>query len=129
MEEQDYVDIPVKEPIKISYRESMLYKPTVDVFQEALKECIEDEDTESAAKLIRMRRDALLEMSDAHMTIDRINLMNPDSYTLTGIIKFIRSFVDVLHGDWATYRQALRDLPKQKGFPFNVEWPERPEDK
>jgi hypothetical protein len=29
---------------------------------------------------------------------------------------------------WRTYRQALRDLPQQPGFPFNVAWPERPKD-
>lgn len=23
-----------------------------------------------------------------------------------------------------TYRQALRDIPEQEGFPFEVEWPE-----
>ena len=27
---------------------------------------------------------------------------------------------------WAEYRQALRDLPKQAGFPENIEWPEEP---
>lgn len=25
---------------------------------------------------------------------------------------------------WATYRQALRDVPRQAGFPSAVEWPE-----
>ena len=24
---------------------------------------------------------------------------------------------------WATYRQALRDLPEQAGFPWDVQWP------
>lgn len=28
--------------------------------------------------------------------------------------------------DWAAYRQALRDIPEQSGFPENVEWPEPP---
>jgi hypothetical protein len=28
--------------------------------------------------------------------------------------------------DLATYRQALRDVPSQPGFPFNVIWPEVP---
>lgn len=28
---------------------------------------------------------------------------------------------------WATYRQALRDLTSQEGFPFNVTWPTKPE--
>lgn len=28
---------------------------------------------------------------------------------------------------WATYRQALRDVPSQEGFPWNVTWPSKPE--
>jgi hypothetical protein len=28
---------------------------------------------------------------------------------------------------WATYRQALRDVPSQPGFPWNVQWPTQPE--
>jgi hypothetical protein len=27
---------------------------------------------------------------------------------------------------WADYRQALRDVPDQDGFPWSVEWPEKP---
>ena len=27
---------------------------------------------------------------------------------------------------WAIYRQALRDIPAQNGFPFTVEWPTSP---
>lgn len=27
---------------------------------------------------------------------------------------------------WATYRQALRDVPTQAGFPWTVDWPEQP---
>lgn len=27
---------------------------------------------------------------------------------------------------WATYRQALRDIPSQQGFPWNVTWPTEP---
>lgn len=27
---------------------------------------------------------------------------------------------------WATYRQALRDVPQQEGFPENITWPEAP---
>lgn len=29
--------------------------------------------------------------------------------------------------NWATYRQALRDVPTQAVFPWNVEWPVQPE--
>lgn len=28
---------------------------------------------------------------------------------------------------WATYRQALRDVPTQSGFPWEVTWPTQPE--
>lgn len=27
---------------------------------------------------------------------------------------------------WATYRQALRDIPSQDGFPYSVMWPTKP---
>jgi hypothetical protein len=28
---------------------------------------------------------------------------------------------------WATYRQALREIPQQEGFPATVVWPTQPE--
>lgn len=28
---------------------------------------------------------------------------------------------------WASYRQELRDLTKQQGFPVNISWPSKPE--
>jgi len=27
---------------------------------------------------------------------------------------------------WATYRQALRDVPEQSGFPHTITWPDKP---
>ena len=29
---------------------------------------------------------------------------------------------------WATYRQALRDIPEQSGFPNEVNWPTEPQE-
>jgi len=29
--------------------------------------------------------------------------------------------------DWQTYRQALRDITEQTGFPENIDWPTKPE--
>jgi hypothetical protein len=34
----------------------------------------------------------------------------------------------VLRATWATYRQALRDVTAQEGFPWEVVWPEQPLD-
>jgi len=28
--------------------------------------------------------------------------------------------------EWVTYRQALRDIPQQDDFPFNVTYPTKP---
>jgi hypothetical protein len=28
---------------------------------------------------------------------------------------------------WATYRQSLRDMPSQEGFPWTITWPTQPE--
>lgn len=34
---------------------------------------------------------------------------------------------DSVSSGWATYRQALRDISKQAGFPWAIEWPSQPE--
>ena len=42
------------------------------------------------------------------------------------VIKAMETGV-ALSTDWAAYRQALRDVPAQAGFPHNVTWPAKPE--
>jgi hypothetical protein len=34
---------------------------------------------------------------------------------------------DTSKAAWAVFRQALRDIPNQPGFPFNVTWPSPPQ--
>lgn len=34
---------------------------------------------------------------------------------------------DAVSSKYATYRQALRDVPQQSGFPQNIVWPVKPE--
>lgn len=34
---------------------------------------------------------------------------------------------DAISAKWAAYRQALRDVPQQPGFPDNIQWPVKPE--
>jgi hypothetical protein len=51
---------------------------------------------------VRAERDARLEASDPMALADRIT------------------------DAWRTYRQALRDVPAQSGFPTNVIWPVEP---
>jgi hypothetical protein len=37
-----------------------------------------------------------------------------------------RDIPDAIAELWATYRQELRDLPQQEGFPWDITWPEPP---
>jgi hypothetical protein len=41
------------------------------------------------------------------------------------VIKSVETEVPEIEA-WKTYRQALRDVPEQSGFPWNVEWPTKP---
>jgi len=36
------------------------------------------------------------------------------------------ALVDRVTNEWKTYRQALRDVPAQSGFPDNITWPTEP---
>ena len=37
-----------------------------------------------------------------------------------------KDIADAVSQPWAVYRQALRDVPGQAGFPWDVKWPEQP---
>jgi hypothetical protein len=56
----------------------------------------------ASATKVRAQRDELLAKSDYMALADRIT------------------------DAWRTYRQALRDVPAQAGFPTNVTWPIEP---
>ena len=56
----------------------------------------------ASATQVRADRDALLAASDHMALADRIT------------------------DEWRTYRQALRDVPTQSGFPTNITWPVEP---
>lgn len=56
----------------------------------------------SPAQTVRAKRNQLLVESDSMALADRIT------------------------DDWRTYRQSLRDVPAQAGFPDNITWPTEP---
>ena len=58
------------------------------------------------AENIRNRRDTLIKESDWRAVCDR-----------------------QLEPEWKEYRQALRDITEQEGFPHDVEWPVDPDGK
>ena len=63
---------------------------------------------EQPAKEARAKRDRLLTESD-WVTIRATDTGDPVST------------------EWQTYRQALRDIPEQTGFPEEIDWPQEPE--
>ena len=63
-------------------------------------------DVEEATVAAREYRNKLLDECDNMMVSDRPN---------------------VDENAWRTYRQQLRDITLQTGFPLNIDWPERPE--
>lgn len=60
---------------------------------------------EKLAEEIRVQRDYLLSSSDWSQLPD---------------------VPEAIREPWAVYRQALRDIPQQEGFPYTVEWPQKP---
>lgn len=66
-----------------------------------------ESDSELAAESIRSHRNILLDETDKFMTIDYpISKEDQDNLKV--------------------YRQALRDITAQEGFPDNITWPEKP---
>lgn len=68
----------------------------------------EDEMTdEQLASRVRMRRDSMISRTDFYV--------QPDYPSDPEGLEAVKA-----------YRQALRDIPEQSGFPRNVQWPEKP---
>jgi len=65
---------------------------------------------EALASSARAQRNGLLAESDSQVLPDRWAAMTTEQQTA-----------------WAVYRQALRDLPQQAGFPTTINWPVKPE--
>ena len=95
-----------------------------------LAEAQEEAYAEAAAK-VRSQRDKLLTESDAMTALDRFGMDLPDRVTATTMLTVFKEILTALwsitKGAIGQYRQALRDLPEQPGFPFDIEWPNKPE--
>ena len=83
-----------------------------------------------AAAEVRAKRDLLLVASDAMTQLDRLGMDLPDKVTATTMLSVFKEILTALwnitKGSIGQYRQALRDLPEQPGFPFDIDWPEKP---
>lgn len=115
--------------LRIARMESMANKQRAeqpDVQQAALQRAIDAGDTDTAAEIARAIRNRLLKACDAELALDRLGLQVPSGASFAAWLDFLRALGEALAGSWATYRQALRDLPEQEGWPLNIEWPIAP---
>ena len=90
---------------KVNYRDT-LESTLEDNYEEWLNMAIDD-DYETVAKEVRSKRDKLLNETDwTQMTDTALSAQKQEEYRI--------------------YRQALRDVPEQEGFPYEIEWPLKP---
>lgn len=112
------------------YETSISYRVNFEKYIEKnfniLLERAKEEEKINLAKKIREKRNQLLAGSDCYMVLDRLNLEVPDGNTFAAWKPFLNALGNALNSDWAKYRQALRDLPNQEGFPYKVDFPEKP---
>jgi len=87
-------------PLPVKKGDTWEFVPSVRVLT---PDEIADRDA-TKASAVRLRRDSLLSETD-WMALSDVTL----------------------NTDWATYRQALRDITTQAGFPHSVVWPVKPE--
>ena len=117
--------------IEVPYRENLEEVIESDI-NNWLKD-VKQKAYDKAAEEIRQKRNKLLEETDKEMCLDRLNLKMPEELTasnlLSGIKEFFEGLSNIFNGKMAKYRQELRDITKQEGFPYNVVWPKNEDQK
>lgn len=93
---------------------------------EAWRERAMQEDYDRVAAEVRAIRDKLLADSDKEMVLDRMGLEVPTGVSFTAWLDFLKKLGAAVSGEMARYRQALRDITTQEGFPYDVKFPENP---
>lgn len=108
-----------------SYRDNLLenVQKTLDAWMTSARNA----DYARLAAEVRAKRDALLAETDKEMCLDRLGLTSPEGSTFTAWIGFLKTIASAVFGPMAKYRQALRDIPQQEGFPYDVTFPVPPE--
>ena len=143
------IDVAFFDDVKeIQEKESTQYEYSIytikTIYREDLESYISDNyedylalaketDYQLEASKVREKRNELLADSDKFLLLDRLGISLPSEITATTLLSSIKDFFDnlkeVLNGDWAEYRQALRDITKQSGFPYDVNFPQKPDEK
>lgn len=111
--------------IEVAYRENLAERIETNI--EKWLSYVKEKDYNEVAAEIRTKRNELLAETDKEMCIDRLGLKFPTDLSMTNIISSLKDFFDGLanisKSNIAKYRQELRDITNQEGFPYNIVWP------
>ena len=110
-----------KRMAKVEAMANLQKSQLVEVLQNAYNAACLAKDEQAAADAARALRNKLLDLSDKEMSLDRLGL------DTSSVIDFLASLKQIFSNGWAVYRQALRDIPQQEGFPFNITFPVAPD--
>ena len=127
--------ITSNEQMRLAKMESMcdqLRSEMSDVLERAYAIAVEERDEDRAAELARKIRNKLLDDSDKYNTVDRVfNFDLPETISTTNVISAVKALIEGINGitvnDWSVYRQHLRDITDQPGFPFDIDWGTAPD--
>ena len=100
----------------VNYLRTELDEIMFNTYQQAVK----DQDEDLAAEVLRKIRNKKLRETDKEFTLDKLNL------DFSNATNFIQSLQNLTNNEWGKYRQELRDIPQQEGFPFNIIIPKNP---
>ena len=129
--------ITSNEQMRLAKMEAMcdqLRSEMSDVLERAYAIAVEERDEDRAAELARKIRNKLLDASDKYNTVDRVfNFDLPETISTTNVISAVKALIEGINGitvnDWSVYRQHLRDITDQPGFPFDIDWGTAPDAK
>ena len=127
--------ITSNEQMRLAKMEAMcdqLRSEMSDVLERAYVIAVEERDEDRAAELARKIRNKLLDATDKYNTVDRVfNFDLPETISTTNVISAVKALIEGINGitvnDWSVYRQHLRDITDQPGFPFDIDWGTAPD--
>lgn len=103
-----------------------------ETLRDAYNRACADQNAEEAAHFARAIRNKILDGTDKYDTVDRVfNFNLPDNITATTMLTAVKQLIQGIKGigtnPWSVYRQHLRDITTQAGFPFDIDWGQEPE--
>lgn len=111
--------------IEVLYRDNLA--ETIEAnFEKWLKD-VKEKDFNEVAAAVRAKRNELLAQTDKEMCLDRLGIEIPENISATNLLTAVTSVFKgigkILNNNMSKYRQELRDLTNQEGFPYNIVWP------